>query len=510
MAIVSNASLNSVKIPGIGYIGFETETNSISLLGFRNWIFEKKKDCFDASMQTKCPCNIWAKMKSPDMTKNADLIVAAHRGVWGGYLGRGAAENSKSAINATSARTNVIEVDVMKTADNELILSHDYTLRRLSEYSGPANTYWFNFNYAEYITDYEGGLPQAKKTHLYKLRKRNGEVNNTKDFYLLFEEMLNLLKKDNLVALIDIKELMKTNIGNTCVNCAYDPNTETGREKIKESWVDIFKRCYEVAKRKGLLDYIAFKISYTYDELFQTSHLSAKELSKVRFVPMIQPVSSQWNLTRALNLVDAWVMYPENVVAIETNFKLLNDEYLQSFNHSGGTFTNILHYVNAKGFRPGIFSEEPVGPKGVVNRWATWSMKDVSKDIRGDHFGLMNVPYFKTAVITTDRPDVWNQVNSFYIYQVSYAPFLTSELLNINENIAINAVYKSGIITISGLNTKDINSDIMLYDAQGHLIWTGKVNTNSQMTILKTLPTGVYLLRLSGNRQITIKLITNQ
>ena len=71
-----------------------------------------------------------------------------------------------------------------------------------------------------------------------------------------------------------------------------------------------------------------------------------------------------------------------------------------------------MEYIyNMTGRRAGIFSEEPVGGKGTVNRWGKWSIKNPVSDRRGDHLWLLKQPFFKHAVITTDRPDQWDQLN---------------------------------------------------------------------------------------------------
>jgi hypothetical protein len=526
---VYNAKLNSVKIPGIGYIGFEEDSGSASLSWWM-WPPLYNDNCFGANdphrppsppSPNNCPCNIiWEKIKSPDTTKNSDLIIAAHRGVWGGVLGNGAPENSRSSIQETVGKTSVIEIDVMKTKDNRLVLSHDYPLSRLSEFSGPADTYWFNFDYYEYISDYDMGAVFGEKPRLYKLRKRNGDVNNTKDFYLLFGDMLDFLKKNNLVALVDIKELMKTTINGTCINCEYDPATTAGRQKIKNSWIDILKRCIEVASKENALNYIAFKTSYKPEELTEHGGIPNEQLLKVRYMPMIQPTSkTEWDSAlkqRVIDLINNWKAYPDNVVAVETNFKTLNDAYLKPFDISGQNYNSLLHYVSTTGFRPGIFSEEPVGPKGVVNRWATWGMKNTEQDIRGDHLLLMNVPYFKTAVITTDRTDVWQQIQSAYN---SSTPLLSANMTdaltvlnnpNFSKDTEITANYVSGVIFLNELSSDDLGSAVMLYDLQGRLIYNNKITQNPQMIIPIKLQSGIYLLKVLGDRQASIKLIINK
>jgi hypothetical protein len=55
-----------------------------------------------------------------------------------------------------------------------------------------------------------------------------------------------------------------------------------------------------------------------------------------------------------------------------------------------------------------------MGPKGIVNRWADWLIKDLRKDVRGDHYFLMTIPYGKIMILTTDRPDIWQKIDNMY------------------------------------------------------------------------------------------------
>lgn len=81
----------------------------------------------------------------------------------------------------------------------------------------------------------------------------------------------------------------------------------------------------------------------------------------------------------------------------------------------GVEYENLLHYVYSRtGLRPGSYPEEPMGPKGIVNRWADWMIKDLTKDWRGDYYFFMGVPYGKIMVLTTDRPDMWDKIDKMY------------------------------------------------------------------------------------------------
>ncbi|WP_165043830.1 glycerophosphodiester phosphodiesterase family protein [Dysgonomonas sp. ZJ709] len=381
-----NATMTEVKIPGIGYIGV-------------NPLFNPGHRCYDATLGDQFPCSAWNAVKSPDIEKGSDIVLAAHRGLWGFDLGESAPENSGEAIINTPTMTPVLETDVMITKDDQLIISHDYNMHRLSNFEGPNTVFLFNKNFDE-VKD-------------LKLRRRNESVS---DFnYLRFEDVVDLLVDHKIVLLVDIKELIQWNLDGQCVaNCDVTP------EQSKASWFKIFKRCYDIAKEKNALDYLAFKISFQYQDVL--SVLTEEETTKILFWPMVQPNNAADAMDKALVFVDTWHQQAgTKLLGIETNFKLLTDNYLKSFTRNGRNYENLLHYVYVQtGLRPGIFSEEPVGARGVVNRWGVWNMKNVTQDMRGDHFSLASVPYGKIMVITTDRPDIWKQVSDILNKNNSY------------------------------------------------------------------------------------------
>jgi glycerophosphoryl diester phosphodiesterase len=480
-----------------------------------NEMFAFNHNCYKYSVD-KCPCNTWATFKQPNKSKPSDLYWVAHRGVWGNNtqsfllgmeVGGGPPENSASAINAAKNQVQAIEVDIMGTKDlknqnasNKLILSHDYSLNRLSDYTG--SKYWFELSYKE-VTG---------RIWSYTLKRRNGELTHEK--YLTYESLLNLLKNNNLVALIDIKALQKFQKGNTTYNANYDPNTDAGKLNILENYADIFRECYKVAKEKGLEHHIAFKTSYSYNILRNATRLNDVELSKILYMPMRR--ATQQDLTETLNFIDDWtsVNLKKSVIAVETNFTTL--ESLTGFDRGEKTYNNVFDYVSSKGLRPAIFSEEPVGPKGTVNRITEWKMKDTRQDIRGDHFALMSIKEFRTAVITTDRMDVWKQINDAYnnrsanlLSANSISNITKIEKPGMNENMGINARYESGNIIISGLEGNHIGNDVFLYDLQGHLMFKDIVKTEPQMIITRNLQAGVYVLNISGNQQVSIKIMIN-
>lgn len=381
-----SAVCESVRIPGIGDIGI-------------NPLFDSGHACSDASKENDCPCSTWIKVKTPNLGKNIDVIVAGHRGVWGSDLGRAAPENSEGAISAARGVTPVIEFDVTIMNEEVLIGSHDYNLKRLSNYTGSDQEYLFNLNYPAVAN--------------LDLRRRDETVSNY--HYLRFEDVVDLLVRNDLVVLMDIKDIRAYRKGGVCVaNCEYDPNTNPNAEKlIKDSWLKIFELSYKIAKQKNALAYISYKISLDYDDLLTV--FPKEDLAKVLYVPMIQPSNNNDALSNALKFTDDWIQKAgKQIVAIETNFKTLDAPILRSFSHNGKNYQNIMHYVyDRTGLRGGLFSEESCGPRGVVNRWADWSIKNMKNDMRGNQLDLINIPYGQIMLITSDRTDVWKQIGDF-------------------------------------------------------------------------------------------------
>lgn len=176
-----NATLQLVKIPGVGIMNAQGG----------NSLFDPGHYCYDITKSSDCQCKAWMKIKQPNTTKNSDLIVAAHRGIWGYHLGSGNPENSTSSIGSTPAITSLLESDVMLTKDGRLIISHDYNLNRLSDYEGPSTNYLFNM-YFEEVTPLQ-------------LRRRNESI--SEDRYLSFDDLMKALITNKLVLTIDIKDI---------------------------------------------------------------------------------------------------------------------------------------------------------------------------------------------------------------------------------------------------------------------------------------------------------------
>lgn len=369
--ITKDATVKKVAIPGLGIITS----------------FDEMHPCGNFAPGDEV-CECLQTIKSIGAKDQADVIPAAHRGSWGSNEQTGPPENSAAAMRQAKAdKTNLVEVDLMMTKDKQLICMHDYNLERLTNYGGVA--YIFDKNYAEIQN--------------LKLRNRDGSVSN--EPILRFNELLDIVKSQNLVLNIDIKELQARIEGGICVaNCAYQTPA-----KQQESWFEILNLCMNVIRSKDAYKNVIFKTYYSPDLIFP--RMDESQRKKILFAPMLISRNFNNDVQALCQHIDNWITKGGSLIAyFETDFFNASDIQLSAFARGGKSFTNVLHYLHDKGYRGGIFSEEPVGPKGVVNRWAKWNMKDTEADFRANYLKLMDIPYANKMIITTDRVDIWKQI----------------------------------------------------------------------------------------------------
>ncbi len=373
--IVTQATFHSAKVPGIGII----DNSKTGIL------FKPSHFCANPANKDQEPCRTWIKVKSPDLIANADLVLALHRGHWGFDLGTGYPENSRLAIERSVDFSRMAETDVTITSDNKLVVSHDFSLKRISN-STIANSYTFNQTLAQ--------------LQALKLKHRNGTVSTA--HYLSFSQLIDLAKEHRVLIMVDIKGLQPKIENGTCVlNCQY-----SDLQKQKESWLKIFGLCMDVVIEEEAMAYVAFKTPYLFDDL--KTEIPRLDLEKVLYMPVVQP-----SRTDFVAFVDDWHLKGGRaVVAYETNFLNATHPILAPITKHGTTYDNLMHYVydNTR-LRGGSFSPEPNGPRGVSFRWNNWFMKSPT-DFRGDPMNLINVPFGEIMMITTDRPEVWTAINN--------------------------------------------------------------------------------------------------
>lgn len=162
-------------------------------------------------------------------SKNDQVIVVAHRGDW-----RNAPENSLQAIeNCIEMGVDMIEIDVRKTKDGQLILMHDETIDRTTTGTGKVS---------EVTWDY-----------LQTLQLRDGIGHRTPHKIPTLEEALRLSKDKILVNL--------------------------------DKSYEIFDKCYEIAQKTGTVDQVIIKGAKTYDEVEKEF---GDYLNRVYFMPIVR------------------------------------------------------------------------------------------------------------------------------------------------------------------------------------------------------------------------------
>ena len=109
--------------------------------------------CLSADEPVKA---IYAKITNPD---NKEITVVAHRADW-----RYAPENSLAAIESSiRLGADVVELDVQKTKDGQLILMHDKTLDRTT--TGKGNRMDIGFYPDTLSEEWSGTQNQASCTY---------------------------------------------------------------------------------------------------------------------------------------------------------------------------------------------------------------------------------------------------------------------------------------------------------------------------------------------------------
>lgn len=161
-------------------------------------------------------------------SKNKEVLVVAHRGDW-----RNAPENSLQAIqNCINIGVDMVEIDVRKTKDGELVLMHDETIDRTTKGKGFVKDWTLDSLRTLWLLD---GLGQETPHRIPTL-----------------EEALQLSKGKILVNL--------------------------------DKSYEIFDKCFEVVKKTGTLQQVIIKGAKTRDEVEKEF---GYYLNKVYFMPIV-------------------------------------------------------------------------------------------------------------------------------------------------------------------------------------------------------------------------------
>jgi len=137
--------------------------------------------------------SIQEKIANFNDSKNKDIIIVAHRADW-----RNAPENSLQAIqNCIDMGVDMVEIDVQKTKDNQLVIIHDKTIDRTTTGKGLVSEWTLDSLKTLYLKDGLGHetphkIPSLKEALL--VAKDKILVNLDKS-YAIFEECFELIKE---------------------------------------------------------------------------------------------------------------------------------------------------------------------------------------------------------------------------------------------------------------------------------------------------------------------------
>lgn len=175
--------------------------------------------------------------------KSKYVTVVAHRGDW-----RNSPENSIQAFkNCIEMGVDMIEIDVRKTKDNELVIIHDATVDR--------------------TTNGKGKVSDLTLEEVKKLRLRAGHGVVTRHEVPTLEEVLNLCKGKVLI------------------------NIDKG--------YDYFQQMYSLLAKTGTLDQVVIKGGHSYDKVKEQN---GKVLDEVIYMPIVN-----LNNKNAEELLDGWL-----------------------------------------------------------------------------------------------------------------------------------------------------------------------------------------------------------
>lgn len=404
VTLYGNIDINIIKeiaIPGVDPIYFQD--------------FIKKTDynanhgCF---MNSDGVCQTYNDIRSILDLNAIDMKIQAHRGIWG----KNNQENTIGAMDAADAYP-LLESDIMPYGVANLTDSlaadfgkpaglaafHDFTLTRYSNGTG----FILDKDYF-YLKNLLLSKPRSndlgtERILFYNQNSFGEELPETQSGLLGFAATIR-----NKGLLIDMKTI--ESFGNSLF-------TEFKSQKNKN--ISLFHNialAISKAKAGDNLKYLTFKTYLKYNDLKQglmNVGVSEQDFNKVLWAPIIADKDNKKSSAEIKAYLDDWFCYNESVLYYETNFFTDSDKLLaNNYQIEGQGSYNVMEYIyKMSGRRAGIFSEEPVGGKGTVDRWGRWTIKNPANDRRGDHLWLLSKPFFKHAVITTDRPDVWIQLN---------------------------------------------------------------------------------------------------
>lgn len=172
--------------------------------------------------------------------KSDQVLVVAHRGNW-----RSAPENSVAAIDsAIQMGVDIVEIDIHKTKDGQLILMHDDRVDRTTNGKGLIKDYTLAEIKKLKLKDKDGNLTEHIVPTLEEaLLAGKGQIMfNLDKAYSVFDEVYAVLEKTGTASLVIMKggqpvETVKSEFGDYLDKVIYIPviglDGKDGEKKVK-------------------------------------------------------------------------------------------------------------------------------------------------------------------------------------------------------------------------------------------------------------------------------------
>ena len=345
-------------------------------------------------------CSVQSSIRSVDQSlTETDLFIVPHRGRWGLIDASRVPENSVSAMqNALSNGYAVVEMDILRVADG-FVGSHDFVFPRITDSSSSA---W---------------MWQKTVSEIRQLRLRDRQGRITSENVMSLADALSTAVASNMVIMIDTRPKKAHFVDGRCVAlCEYLDGSVRYDAAYMSNIVDVID---QAAARNALAN-LVFKVPYPVD--YVQDSVGAR-FYKVLWMVQVNPTKLQWYLVNhglepsgytvtlqdLVSFSNNWIESNKTISAWETAYKTSSDLRLRAFRYGGVSYDNLLSYlISVSNRRPGMFSGEPAGARGLVNEFADWRM---TPDVRANHVEIINHPGAKQMIMTTDRPDVWEQMN---------------------------------------------------------------------------------------------------
>jgi|SaaInl6LU_22_DNA_1037377.scaffolds.fasta_scaffold06181_7 glycerophosphoryl diester phosphodiesterase len=152
--------------------------------------------------------SLYERIENLKVANGNDIFIIAHRGDW-----RNAPENSLQAIeNCIKMGVDIVEIDVHKTKDNQLVVIHDETLNRTTTGKGKISEWTLDSLKTIYLRNGAGHPTHHKIPTLEEalLTAKGKILINLDKCYEYFDQVYAIMKRTETVNQVIIKAFDKT------------------------------------------------------------------------------------------------------------------------------------------------------------------------------------------------------------------------------------------------------------------------------------------------------------